>query len=93
MAAVDENYSPISDDRSSTMSVLAHTPGFAYRQAPRTLPQPGPFRRLLRSLLQWRQRRAEQDIAFHLGLTSGHITDEIERRMNERLFSNGGFRR
>jgi hypothetical protein len=74
------------------MSVLANTPGFAYPQALRAIPQPGPFRRLLRNVLQWRQRRAEHDIAFHLGLTGGHITDEIERRINERLFNNGGFR-
>jgi hypothetical protein len=74
------------------MSVLAHTPDFAYRSAPRTLSRPGRFRRLVRSFLEWRQRRAEQEIAIHLGLTGGHITDEIERRMNERLFGNGGFR-
>ena len=36
--------------------------------------------------------RAEQEIAIRLGLTSGRLTDEIERRMNERLFSNGNFR-
>jgi hypothetical protein len=47
---------------------------------------------LLLRFLQWRQRRVEQEIAIRLGLTSGHITDEIERRMNERLFGNGGFR-
>ena len=71
------------------MSVLARTPDFAYRRATR---QPGSLRRLLDRFLQWRQRRVEQDIAIHLGLTGGHITDEIERRMNERLFSNGSFR-
>ena len=74
------------------MSVVAHIPDFAYDQALRTIPQPGPFRRSLRRFLQWRQRRVEQDIAIRLGLTGGHITDEIERRMNERLFGNGSFR-
>ena len=74
------------------MSVLAHTHHFAYGQAPRPIRQPGVFRRLLSRFLQWRQRRVEQDIAIHLGLTGGHITDEIERRMNERLFSNSSFR-
>jgi hypothetical protein len=73
------------------MSVLARAPGFAYWQVPHTLRLAAPFRRLLRSFLQWRQRRAEHDIAIHLGLTDGHITDEIERRMSERLFSGGGF--
>jgi hypothetical protein len=74
------------------MSVLAHTPDFAERWAPRPLSGPGRFRRLIRSFLQWRQRRIEQEMAIHLGLTGGHITDEIERRMNERLFGNGSFR-
>ena len=75
------------------MSVLAHTPDFAYRRAQRATPrQPGTLRRLLDRYLQWRQRRVEQDIAIRLGLTSGHITDEIERRMNEHFFSNGSFR-
>ena len=74
------------------MSVPAHTHHFAYGQAPRPIRQPRVFRRLLSRFLQWRQRRVEQEIAIHLGLTSGHITDEIERRMNERLFSNNSFR-
>jgi hypothetical protein len=34
----------------------------------------------------------EQDIAIHLGLTGGRLTDEIERRMNERLLGGSGFR-
>ena len=74
------------------MSVLAHATDFAYRRAPSVTRQPGLFRRLLSRFLRWRQRRVEQDIAIHLGLTGGHITDEIERRMNERLLGGGGFR-
>jgi hypothetical protein len=74
------------------MSVLVHTSGFAYRQAPRATHQPGRFRRLLNRYLQWRQRRVEQDIANRLGLTGGRLTDEVERRMMERLMSGGGFR-
>jgi hypothetical protein len=74
------------------MSVLAHTHDFAYGRAPRATRQPGRFRRLLDSYLQWRQRRVEQDIAVHLGLTGGHLTDEIERRITERLIGRGGFR-
>jgi hypothetical protein len=42
--------------------------------------------------VQWRQRRADQEIAIHLGLSDGRLTDEIERRMMERLTSGGGFR-
>ena len=71
------------------MSVLAHTQDFAIRLALRT---PGPLGRLLARFVRRRQRRVEQEIAIRLGLTSGRLTDEIERRMNERLFSNGSFR-
>lgn len=73
------------------MSVLAHA-DFAHRRALRTVSRPGAFRRLLRRFLQWRQHRVEQEIAIHLGLTGGRLTDEIERRMTERLVSSGGFR-
>lgn len=74
------------------MSALAHTPGFAHRQTLRTVPQPGRFRRLFDRFLEARQRRADREIAIHLGLTGGHLTDEIERRMNEQLLGGGGFR-
>ena len=74
------------------MSVVAHAPDhapdFARRRSPRTISRPG----LLRRFLQWRQRRAEQDIAIRLGLTGGRLTDEIERRMTERLINGGNFR-
>ena len=70
------------------MSVFAHASDFADRRALRVIRKPSLFRRLL----QWRQRRAEHEIAIHLGLTGGRITDEIERRMTERLTSGGGFR-
>jgi len=73
------------------MSVLVHAANFAERRTI-TIHQPGRFRRLVRRLLQWRQRRAEQEIAFHLGLTGGRLTDEIERRMTERLIRGGGLR-
>ena len=73
------------------MSVLAHAANFADRRTI-TIHQPGPFRRVLRRYLQWRQRRVEHDIAIRLGLTGGRLTDEIERRMTERLISGGGFR-
>src|SRR5262249_7366758 len=85
-----ENYSFI--DRRPAMSVLAHAVDFARHRAPHTGSRPGPFRRLFRRLLRSRQRRAEQDIAIHLGLTGGRLTDEIERRMTERLIGSGGFR-
>jgi hypothetical protein len=74
------------------MSVLAHAPDFAHRRVLSTIPQPGPLRRLLRRFLRWRQHRVEQDIAIRLGLTGGRLTDEIERRITERLVSSGGFR-
>jgi hypothetical protein len=74
------------------MSVFAHAADFADRRTLRSIPQPGRFRRLIRSVLQWRRRRVEQEIAIHLGLTGGRITDEIERRMVERLTNGGSFR-
>jgi hypothetical protein len=74
------------------MSVLAHASGFASRPVPRPIRQPGLFRRLLASFLESRRLRAEQEIAMRLGITGGHITDEIERRMSERLTQGGGFR-
>jgi hypothetical protein len=73
------------------MSVLAHTANFADRRTI-TIHQRGPFRRLFRRFLQWRQRQVEQDIAIRLGLTSGRLTDEVERRMTERLINGSGFR-
>lgn len=72
------------------MSVLSHTTDFL--RPLHTTPQPGLLRRTLGRYVQWRQRRAEEEIALRLGLTDGRMTDEIERRMNERLFGNGGFR-
>jgi hypothetical protein len=72
------------------MSVLSHSSDF-FRPLPAT-PQPGLFRRLVDRYAQWRQQRVEQEIAIRFGLTDGRLTDEIERRMNERLLGNGGFR-
>ena len=72
------------------MSVLTNTRDFTHHRAP--VSQPGRFHRMVRSFLQWRQRRAEQDIAVRLGLTGGHITDEIERRIYAHLTRNSGFR-
>lgn len=74
------------------MSVLAHTSHIPYGSTPRAVRQPGQFRRLLDRYVEWRQRRVEQEIATHFGLTGGHITDEIERRISERAMSRGGFR-
>jgi hypothetical protein len=73
------------------MSVLAHTPDFALHRALRAS-RPGLLRRSLARFVQWRQRRAEQEIAIRLGLTSGRLTDEIERQISERLLNGGGFR-
>ena len=74
------------------MSALAHAPHFTGRRTLRTVSEPGSFRRLFRRYMQWRQRRADQEIAIHLGLSGGRLTDEIERRMIERLTRGGGFR-
>ena len=70
------------------MSVPAHAPDFALRRAPLSRL----LSRLLRRFVQWRLRGVERHIANQLGLTGGRLTDEIERRMTERLVSGGGFR-
>jgi len=74
------------------MSVLARASTFTEHHAQRAECQPGLLRRLFASFMESRHRRAEQEIAMRLGLTGGHITDEIERRMSERLTRGGGFR-
>ena len=74
------------------MSAFARTPDFSIRGAPRPIRQFGRLRRLFDSFLQGRQRRADDEFAVHLGVTTGRLTDEIERRMSERLMSGGGFR-
>ncbi|MEA2995062.1 MAG: hypothetical protein QOG74_611 [Alphaproteobacteria bacterium] len=89
---MDEIFLIHKQKREINMSVLAHTFQVGYRATPRAIRQPGLLRRLFGRFLQWRQRRIEQQIAIHLGLTSGSITDEIERRMTERLIRGGGFR-
>jgi hypothetical protein len=81
----------ITQVRKKTMSVLAHTPDFALRRGLRAS-RPGLLRRSLTRFVQRRQRRAEQEIAIRLGLTSGRLTDEIERQISERLLNGGGFR-
>ena len=37
-------------------------------------------------------RRAEREIAMHLGLNGGRVTDEIERRIAVHFLGNTGFR-
>ena len=54
-------------------------------------PQSSILRRIYDSIIQSRQRRAELDIARFLGVTDGNLTDEIERRMTERLMRHHGF--
>lgn len=54
-------------------------------------PQKSILRRIYDWIIQSRQRRAELDIAHALGVTDGNLTDEIERRMTERLIRHHGF--
>jgi hypothetical protein len=74
------------------MSALARTPDFTIRGASRGIRQFRRLRRLFDSFLRSRQRRAEREIAIYLGITTGRITDEVERRMSERLMSGSSFR-
>jgi hypothetical protein len=52
----------------------------------------GFLRRLYEAFMQSRQRRVDTDIARLLGQSGGRLTDEVERRMTERLIGNDGFR-
>ena len=47
----------------------------------------GIVRRIYDAILVSRQRHADRDIARYLERTGGRITDDIERRMTQRLLS------
>jgi hypothetical protein len=47
--------------------------------------RPGLFRRIYDALERSRQKQAERVVAAYLETTGGRFTDEIERRVTERL--------
>ena len=53
------------------------------RTAP--VPRKGLLRRMFDAVTESRRRHAERDIARYLASTGGRITDDIERRITERI--------
>ena len=50
-----------------------------------TARRPGLLRRIYDAMLESRQKEAERVVAKYLQSTGGRFTDEIERRLTERL--------
>jgi hypothetical protein len=59
----------------------------ATRTAARSIaaPRPGVLRRLFDAVFESRQKQAEREVASYLARTGGRITDDIERRITDRL--------
>jgi len=62
---------------------VAATPGRAVAQRP--APKAGFWRRAYDAVFRVRQTQAEREIARYLECTGGRLTDDIERRITERL--------
>ena len=50
-----------------------------------TLRRPGFFKRVLKAMVEARQRQAEREIAQYLAMTGGKLTDDIERTIERRF--------
>jgi hypothetical protein len=61
-------------------------------RAGRPASRPGLLRRIYQAMHRSRQRQAERVVAAYLESTGGRFTDEIERRVTERLIT-GEWRR
>ena len=48
--------------------------------------RPGQLRRMLNTMLEWRQNQADRDMARFIARSGGRLTDEIEREMTQSLF-------
>lgn len=46
---------------------------------------PGVLRRMADALMQWRQRKADREIAAYIERSGGHLTDSVERELMERV--------
>jgi hypothetical protein len=75
------------------MSYVAHQrdlmPCFgekALRKSSAVANRPGLLRRMLNTMLEWRQKQADRDIARFIARSGGRLTDEIEREMTQSLF-------
>jgi hypothetical protein len=75
------------------MSCVAHQrdlmPCFgvkALRKSSAVANRPGLLRRVLNTMLEWRQKQADYDMARFVARSGGRLTDEIEREMTQSLF-------
>ena len=46
---------------------------------------PGVLRRMADAFMQWRQRKADREIAAYIERSGGHLTDSVERELMERV--------
>jgi hypothetical protein len=72
------------------MSYAAHHKEFAsYSSAPQSRDAAphhvGLLRRVFDAIFESRQRHADQEIARFIASSGGHLTDDVERRMMQRL--------
>ncbi len=56
-----------------------------YDAAAREAGYRGVFRRLVDALIDWRQRKADREIADYIARSGGRLTDSIERELMERV--------
>jgi hypothetical protein len=58
----------------------------ALRKSSAVAIRPGLLRRVLNTMLEWRQKQADYDMARFVARSGGRLTDEIEREMTQSLF-------
>jgi hypothetical protein len=56
-----------------------------YNPAARAAGRPGILRRMAEALIDWRQRRADREVAAYIQRSGGRLTDSIERELMERV--------
>jgi hypothetical protein len=75
------------------MTYAPHPSAFvSCRESEPATRRPGLLRRLYDALLESREKEAERVVAAYLERTGGRFTDDIERRLTERVIS-GEWRR
>ena len=56
-----------------------------YDPAVREAGHPGIFRRMATALIDWRQRKADREVAAYIERSGGHLTDSVERELMDRV--------
>jgi hypothetical protein len=56
-----------------------------YDPAARQAGHHGVLRRMTEAFMQWRQRKADREIAAYIERSGGHLTDSVERELMERV--------